>query len=165
MAGTIELLKGIATRRLQHPFFMELADAYVENFPDDESVTAAIDRLCADRGLSKWDIQSQWVQDSFWVWDELLSASGVERVPGDEATKALVQEWGSLVKITCGNLDESECEALDMLEAGIVWFMWLGFDESESADRFTVLHFHIGGDVYILWAEDPFVDPAGFYVD
>ena len=165
MAGPIELLKGISASLLHYPFFMELADAYVENFPDDESVTAAIDRICANQGLSKWDIQSQWVQDSFWVWGEVLSAHGVERAPGDDATKALAQEWVSLVKITCGNLDELECEALDMLEAGIVRFVCLGFDESESADRFIVLHFHIGGDVYILWAEDPFVDPAGFYVD
>ena len=77
--------------------------------------------------------------------------------------RALAQEWVDLVKKTCGDLSATECEALDALAAGIVGFAWLGFDESDC--RIIVMQFHVADGVYILWAEDRFVDPAGYVMD
>ena len=165
MAGTVELLKGIVNRLLQYPFFMELADAYVERFPDDASVTAAADQVCRNMGLSKWDIQSRWVEDSFWVWDEMLSAYGVQPVLDAPATEALAEEWVELVKATCDDLNEAERDALDALKEGIVEWTWIDFEENVSDDRFIVLHFHVGGEVCVLWAADTSVGPAGHYVE
>ena len=49
--------------------------------------------------------------------------------------------------------------------AGIVGFTWIGFDEEVSIDNMIVLHFHVEGEVYVRWAKEEFVDPAGFVID
>ena len=164
MAGTIELLKSIAARLLHYPFFTELADANIELFPDDEAVVAATDRICASMGLSQSDIQARWIAETS-TWQDILAVHGVPRVLDDEATKALAEEWVDLVKATCADLNESEREALDSLRKGIVSFTWLGFEDGEPQDQFIVIHFHLGNEVYVLWAENPCRGSAGHNVE
>ena len=83
----------------------------------------------------------------------------------EEPARALAQEWGDLAKTTCGDLGARECEALDAWATGIVGSTWLGFDEDASDDRIIVMRSHVAGKVYMPWAEDRFVDPAGYVMD
>ena len=73
--------------------------------------------------------------------------------------KSDLDEFGFAV--VGGVLTEAERTALDALKEGIVERTWIGFEDDVSDDRYIVLHFHVGDEVYILWAADPFVDPAG----
>ena len=83
----------------------------------------------------------------------------------EEPARALAQEWVDLAKTTCGDLIATECEGLDALAAGIAGSTWLGFDEDAPGDRIIVMRFHVAGKVYVPWAEDRFVDPAGYVMD
>ena len=68
MAPTDEVIKDIAIRLLPYPFFAELAEAQVEQFPSDGEVAAAIARVCENEGgLPQWGPQADWIVDSMWV--------------------------------------------------------------------------------------------------
>lgn len=130
MATTLEILKDIFARRFEYPFFQELAEASIEEFPDDEAVAAAIDRICANMSLSKRDIESDWIAESIWAWHEVLRESGVPRVldGGICEEMALAREWVDLVKTTLGDgMTATQHAALEMLKEGVVGVAWLGF--------------------------------------
>ena len=111
-------------------------------------------------GLSQSDVQARWIFETS-TWQDILAVHGVPRVLADDATKALAEEWVDLVKATCAELNESEREALDSLREGTVSFTWLGFEDGGPQDQFLVIHFHLGNEVYVLWAKNPCRGSAG----
>jgi hypothetical protein len=116
--------------------------------------------------LVRSDLDEPWVRDAWNEWEYSLREFNIPAAaPGgslEEKSQALVQQWAANVTAT-ESVDTPTKEALAMVVEYVENVELFGFDDTD--DRVLVFGLKIHGVVYFLSSEEPWVDPAGYWMD